>query len=246
MKNRTVAVLALAAILLAGATVAQADPYLEIERAFVPVAEEPVPQPDRIRAWVLPDRVRMDGAQNTFIARFDRGELLIVDHVRKTYSRLGLPVRIENLVPAEQAASIRRMLEQQPIGVRVEPTEETRDVLGHAARRFVARVEDPRGLAITNTMWVTEAFGERFASYERLQDNLAALQPGGEWMRELTALPGLALIQEIDLSILDRRQRRIERVLAIGDEPVPEGGYEAPEGYEERGFNLMETVAGGS
>jgi hypothetical protein len=241
---RTPVVVLLAA--LAAAPAALADPHLTIERSFVPVADEAVPPPDTVQVWTGPDRVRLDGKQNTFVARFDLGELLIIDHVRKTFSRLELPIRLENLVPAEQAAGIRRMLEQAPIEVATEPAGETREIEGRTARKVVARIRDPRGLDITNTMWVTDAFGERFRTYERLQDNLAAMQPGGEWMRELTAVPGFAVVQEIEMAVLDRRQRRVERVVVADDTPVPAGGYAPPDGYEERPFNLMETVRGGS
>lgn len=229
-------------VLVAACGFASADTHVVIERASTD-EQSGAKDVEQAEVWIRGDLVRMDGKGNTFFADFSKNEFSIVDHDRKRYSVFDLPIDLASMLPEDQRAMFEQAVAQNPMNVEITPSDETREVGAWTGKKHVAVISNARGLRITNTMWTSTDAPESLASYERLTEVLSMLQPGGDWMREITAVPGVAVHQEVAMDFQGTIMRRVtETIRTVEERDAPEGNYAPPEDYVETPFDLMETI----
>lgn len=243
MNGRTFLVTLVVFLLAIGASTADTRIVKQVHTEGMPGQAEPTDE--EVVIWLGDDEIAQIGADNSFVARFGASEFVIVDHERKTYSTLALPIDVLSMFPEEMRGQVQMMMEQLKMSVTVTPTEETAEVGPWPAKRYNATITNDMGMKIESIMWNTDAIEVDISAYEKLTETLASMQPGGDWVTELTGVPGYTVKQEIHVDYAGQSLKNVEEVVKIETADAPAGTYSAPEGYEEKPFNPMEAMAGG-
>lgn len=243
MNGRTFLVALVVFLLAIGASVADTRIVKKVHTEGMPGQDGPTDE--EVVIWLGDDEIAQIGADNSFVARFASNEFVIVDHERQTYSTLALPIDVLSMFPEEMRGQIQMMMEQLKMSVTVTPTEETAEIGTWPAKRYNATITNDMGMKIETIMWNTDAIDVDMAAYERLTETLASMQPGGDWVTELTGVPGYTIKQEINVDYAGQSLKNVEEVVKVETAEAPAGTYAAPEGYEEKAFNPMEAMTGG-
>lgn len=243
MNRRNFLVTLIVVLLAIGAAAADTRIVKQVHTEGMP--GEAGPTDEEVVIWLGDNKIAQLGDDNSFMADFDANEFVIVDHDRKTYSALALPVDVMSLFPEEMRGQIEMMMEQLQMSVTVTPTEETAEIGPWIAKRYNATITNEMGMTIETILWNTEAIEFDMAAYEKLTETLASMQPGGDWVTELTGVPGYTIKQEINVDYAGQALKNTEEVVTIEAADAPEGTYAPPEGYAEKAFNPMEAMTGG-
>jgi hypothetical protein len=203
---------------------------------------------ERIRLQA--DRVRVDDLAlgQSLVVRLDRGEAILLNHLRKTVSRLPFDALAARRAAAlDGIRSARGMADATPDAARLDailrgfglysapPRVERRapggkaTIAGREASRVLVEVE---GEALLD-LWMTDGPAEAKAWVEAL----AALQAVPPAVAEaLRKAPGLPLREESRYAWFLDRVRVQAEATAVDAEPIPAAEFEAPAGYKPASF----------
>jgi hypothetical protein len=196
----------------------------------------------QVETWVGADRVARVDAEKTIILRADLKKLYVVDHAEKTYSAIDLPVEFKKLLPAEMAAMMEQMTSMMKMTATVTPTDETRQIGGRNARKYLISVSNPMGMTMNIESWATKELDVDVAALRELQISASSLQPGGDWTRKLAEVEGYPVLQESTMTMRGLQVKSREELVSAEKKDAPAGVYDPPAGYEERAFDAMQAM----
>jgi hypothetical protein len=202
------------------------------------------------RILLQADRVRVDDLAlgQSLVVRLDRGEAILLNHLRKTASRLPFDALAARRAAAlDGIRSARGMADATPDADRLDavlrgfglfpapPRVECRapggkaTIAGREASRVLVEVEGE----VLLDLWMTDGPAEARAWV----DALAALQAVPPAVAEaLRKIPGLPLREESRYAWFLDRVRVQAEATAVDAEPIPAAEFEAPAGYKPAPF----------
>jgi hypothetical protein len=182
--------------------------------------------------------VRFDqGPSVTWILRHGDGVLFLVRHDTKTYERLPLPVRFEDLLSEPQKSQLIEMLPAKAPTLTTLPTAESRTVHGHDSRRFVIDGTPRENVSFHFDLWVSTDLSIDLDLYRDLVRNVGALdlQLRGA-AAQIADLPGFPVEREGVLKKGEREDFDHRSLLSLTKRDLPPSHYQPPAGYREIAF----------
>ncbi len=227
-----------------GGLAARADTRLEMKNHTGEMTAMGHTQPARdsqTSFWIGDKGARRDDGETEILVRFDQDKLYLVDHTKKSYSVLDLPVDLTSLVPDAQRQQMSQVLEMMKMAASVEPSDEHKEINGWKTRRYDVHLSNQVGMKVDSTVWMTDQIEVDEAAFKKLTRAIASLQPGGaSAVNELLKLEGVPVLIETQLQAMGgSTSSREELISAEPDATPPPGTYEVPEGYTEKPFNPM-------
>jgi Domain of unknown function (DUF4412) len=183
------------------------------------------------------------GTNVTWILRRDQGVLFLVHHGAKTYEKLPLPVRFEDLLAEPQRSQLVAMLPAQPPTFTAQATEESRTLRGYPSRKFVIEAAPRENVSIRYDLWMTTDLPIDLSLYRDLVRSAGALdlQLRGA-AAKLSDLPGFPMEREGVLKKGGREDFDHRSLLSVTKRDLPPSHYQPPAGYREIAFQASRWV----
>ena len=239
MIPRKTAVFVVAVLLAAGLATADLKVVKDTHRDAFTIMGQSQPADDHEQtSWIGKDRMMMDQGKSGTIVRLDTMKLYILNHVAKTYNVLDLPINLEEMLPPE----MQPMLQMMQFEVKVEPTDEYKEIGEWNARRFNV-VMSTQMMTITSAMWVSDVDGYDPTTFNTMYVHLNSLQPGmADAAAEMKKLNGLVVAQEGVMAMMGTEVKNAELATSIEELDAPAGTYDPPADYTEEPFDFMKSM----
>ena len=223
------AALAAGSLLFGLAGAAGADTLLVLKAhqdAVVIAGQQQEARDATVEIWIGDGQISRSDDQGKFVMRED--EVLIVNHVARTYSVLELPVDLKKLLPP----GMEEQAEMWKLEAAVTPSDDRREVGEWTARRYAIEVTNPMGLAIRTELWASTEVDIDFEAYHRLARQMLALQPGtAELAAEMAKVEGFPVLQETTVDVAGSTVITREELISVEKKAPPADAYGVPEGY---------------
>lgn len=234
-------------ILLLAAGPLLADDVLEIARTTgtrTPEGRVLSSRDERGTLYLGADVARFDQGTNvTWILRRTEGVLLLVRHDAKTYERLPLPVRFEDLLAEPQKSQLREMLPVKEPVLATQATEESRTLRGHPSRKFVVEGAPRENVSFHYDLWLTTDLPIDLGLYRDLVRNTGALDLQLRAVAaQIADLPGFPMERDGVLRKGGREDFDHRSLLSATKRDLPPSHYQPPAGYREIAFQADRWV----
>lgn len=191
--------------------------------------------------WIGKDKMHMDQGDTATIVRLDLMKLFVIDHTKKVFNVLDLPVDLSELVPPE----MKQMLTMMQFQVTVSPSDESKQIGEWAARRYDMTMSSMM-FTMKSTMWVTKVAGYDPESFNKMYVHLNSLQPGmADAVKEMSKVEGLVVEQNGVMTMAGTEVGTSEKTLSIDTLDAPAGTYDPPADYTEEPFDFMSRMQRG-
>jgi hypothetical protein len=194
---------------------------------------------ERQTMFIGDDRMRLDQGSTSILIRLDEKTMYILDHDAETASTIDLPIDIAKMLPAGMADQMMKMMTFE---VEVTPLEETREIGPWTAKRWEVTMKSPM-VTVDSVYWATQDTDVDLDAFQRLFDNVAALQPGmGEVIDKLKAIDGFVVAQEGSTTMSTMGGTAVktsQETVSIEEVEPPPGTYEPPPDYATAPFDYM-------
>lgn len=238
---RLVRAFATAAVLAAAASPVAADMLLtgiQHSDAFEVMGQKQEARDVKQTIWVGQGMLREESEGSGLIIRLDRKKAYLLDHARKTYSVLDLPIDLAKAITPEGRQALEQMAAMMKKDIQVTPVDESKKIRDWSARRFNVVMSNPMGMRIDTVTWATQDVKIDYAAYGEMAAQMQALVPGGaEIAKEMAKVVGLPVLTETSTVVMGATLKSREELLSAEQKPAPEGTYEIPAGYKEEPFN---------
>jgi Domain of unknown function (DUF4412) len=225
------------AVALAPSTPAAADTLLTIQGhhdSFNVQGHHQPAEDSTVQVWLGKDAIRRDDGKNGAILRSDKKQLVLIDHQRKTYSVVALPIDFDALIPADAKG----FADAWKMTAEVTPKDETKKIGQWNARRYDVDITNSMGLAIHTVLWASRDLPIDYDHFKELSLTLAGLQPGGAAaVKDLAKVDGFPVQQDVSFDMAGQVVHSTENLQSVEEKPAPPGTYEPPAGYTEKPFN---------
>lgn len=232
------AALALAGLILTLAPAAAADTLLTLR-----IQAEGLREPQTSQTWFSGNQLREDKGNRTMIVDAEKNKIWIVLHETKTFHELDLPVDLKSIAPPDMQPFFEQLEQQMNLKVKVQPTEESKQVNGFAAKRVNVEVDSAMGVDLKLKLWMSKDLGFDYAPLKELQKEIAATQPMAKKMvDQVMALSGYPVRTEITTSIQGNPVESSEELISVQEITAPAGTYEPPSNYALKAFDYMKLA----
>jgi hypothetical protein len=190
------------------------------------------------RIWLGEQKVRRDDGQVSSILRMDKNKMYVLDHARKIYNVLDMPIDFKKLYPQGGEEMQARASELSKMDVTITPREEKRKIGDWEARRYDVVMTNAIGMKVETTMWVSKDVGVDVSALTRMAGAMTALKPGTlDWMKKMEELEGFPVLQEATVTMMGTPIKSTEQLVSVEKKEAPAGTYEPPAGYKEKPFD---------
>lgn len=234
------------ALLAAGATPGYADVYMKQKQhtdGFSMMGQTQPAQDIVEEFWITPQGFRSDSPDNSMIMRFDTNQMIMVDHVAKTYTSIATEMQdmmSQMMGGGEQpnAEALQAMQGMMNVQTDVTDTGETASINGWDSRRYVMTVKSMMG-AMTMDIWATEDIDIDTALYEKFRSAVSAgLGPMqammGDMGEQWAKIKGVQVRSTMTQQIMNQSLSSSTELIEYRDGDAPDGLLEIPAGYVER------------
>jgi len=208
------------------------DGFTAMGRSTPPTDQEQV-------TWIGSDRMRTDKGDTSTIIRLDQKKLYVLNHDKKTYNSLDLPVDSTQFMPPGMAE---QMMSMMTFDVTITPTDETKMVGDWKARRYDVAMTSKMA-DITMAMWATTDAPFDQDAYYAMYQHLNSMSPGLDKMvEEMQKIDGLVIEEEGTTTMTVMGNTTIKRhstTTSIEELDPPAGTYDPPADYTEKPFDFM-------
>lgn len=234
-------------ILLLAAAPLLADDVLEIARTTGTRSEGRLlsSKDERGTLYLGAGNARFDQGPNvSWILRRGEGVLLLVRHDSKTYERMPLPVRFEDLLAEPQKSQLAEMMRPaKALTLTTQATEESRTVRGYDSRRFVIGGSPRENVTFHYDLWVTTDLPIDLGLYRDLVRNVGALDLQLRGVAaQIADLPGFPIERDGVLKKGGREDFDHRSLLSMTKLDLPPSHYQPPTGYREIAFQAEKWV----
>ncbi len=192
--------------------------------------------------WIGKDRMRMMQGDSSNIVRLDTNTMTVINHPKKTYSVIDLPIDLEKFMPPGMAEQMKAMMTFEAT---VTPTDEYKTIGEWKARRYDIEMKSQM-MTMTATWWATTDINLDQEAFGRMYEQVVSMQPGmADVTDEMKKIKGLVIEQDTTITMTmmgDNSFKTSERTTAVEDLDPPAGIYDPPADYTEKEFNFMETM----
>lgn len=182
--------------------------------------------------WMAKDKMREDeGESRSTIVRFDLKKIIVVDHEKKEFTEIDLPVNFEKMLPPEA----KQMMQMMQVTAKVTQTEETQKIKDWDCKKFLVEI----GLTMMGMsmpmkmeMWVTKDMGIDLNLYENFYSEILSLQPMFKgFTEEFKKIDGYPVLTLMSMNIMGSETKSREEVVSVEKKDAPAGTYDVTEGY---------------
>ena len=192
--------------------------------------------------WIGKDRMHMMQGDSANIVRLDTNTMTIINHAKKTYSVIDLPIDLEKFMPPGMAEQMKAMMTFEAT---VTPTDEHKTIGEWNARRYDIEMKSQM-MTMTATWWATTDVALDQEAFGRMYEQVVSMQPGMAAVTdEMKKIKGLVIEQDTTITMTmmgDNSFQTSERTTAVEELDPPAGTYDPPADYTENEFNFMETM----
>ena len=208
---------------------------------FTIMGQSQPPSDTEQTTWIGRDRMHMDQGDTATIVRLDLMKLFVVDHSKKVFHVLDLPVDLAKLVPPE----MQQMLGMLQFQVTITPSDESKQVGEWTARRYDMTMSSAM-FTMKSTMWVTKVAGYDAKTFSQMYAHLNSLQPGmADAVKEMSKVEGLVVEQAGVMTMAGSEVGTSEKTVSIETLDAPAGTYDPPADYSEEPFDFMARMQAG-
>jgi hypothetical protein len=179
--------------------------------------------------WIGEKGARRDDGDTEVLVRFDQNKLYLINHAKKSYSVLDLPVDLTALMPEAQRQQMGQMLEMMKMSATVEPSDEHKEINGWQTHRYDVHLSNQMGMKVDSTVWMTDDIDVDEASFKKLTRAMASLQPGGaSAVDELLKLKGVPVLVDTKLQAMGGSTTSKEELVSAESDATPPAGASIP------------------
>lgn len=191
--------------------------------------------------WIAKDKMREDMPESSTIFRLDLNKIYIIDHSKKTYSEIDLPIEFDKVFPPEAKHMIEMI---KMTSSSITDTEETQTIRGWKCRKFLVEVEISMmamNIAMKMEIWTSKDLGIDLNAYKKFSGATLSINPFtkdlSEEFKKIEGYPVLA-ISSITMTGTETKER--EEVVSAEKKDAPVGTYNLPQGYAKIPYNPLE------
>jgi len=188
--------------------------------------------------WIAKDKFRNDeGEKMTWIVRYDKKKIYIVNHENKSYSETDIPINFDQLLN-DQA---KQMMGMFKASATVTDTGETQKIKNWNCKKYILEINMGMmgmQMPLTQTIWASKDVGIDLNLYQKLYGEVMAANPMfKDIIDELKKLEGFPIRTEMSMSMMGAEMKSNEEVVSIEKKSAPAGTYDIPEGYTKAAYN---------
>ncbi len=188
--------------------------------------------------WMAEDKMREDeGTSKTTIIRFDLKKIFVIDHEKKEYSEIDLPIDLEKALPPEA----KQMMQMMQVTPKVTATDETQKIKEWNCKKYLVEIAISMmgmNMPMKMEMWVTKDLGIDLKLYEKFYYELISLQPMFKgFTEEFKKIEGYPVLTLFSMSMMGSETKYREEVVSAEKKDAPAGTYDQPQGYSKTAYN---------
>jgi hypothetical protein len=238
--NRTPWIATLAACALAAAPAA-ADRVLTVKSHVdeMSMMGQTTPAKDEVhKYWFGADAVRYDMGEQSYLVHWGDGKMYVIDHARRKYSPIDLPIELKKLVPPEMVPMLEQMASMMGGSAKVTPSDRTGSFGGFDCKYYRTDVTMAM-MSIAMDSCVSKQVPLDLGRYRQLVESQAQLMPNTQWMSELAKIEGFPVRSDTTTSVMGKSFMSWQEIVSSEDQPAPAGAYAPPAGYAEEPFDPL-------
>jgi hypothetical protein len=202
---------------------------------------QPATDENRI-TWLGENRMRMDQGDTSTIVVLDAKKMFILDHGKKIYYEIDLPIDLASMMPPGMGE---QMLNMMKFDVSITPAEETKEVGEWNAKRYDMKMTSAM-MSIDAVLWASTEAPIDLKDYAGLYAEVMSLQPGMADMAEkMGQIDGYVVAQDSTMTMSMMGETSIasnEQVTSIEEMDAPAGTYGPPADYAKEEFDYMKMM----
>jgi hypothetical protein len=201
-------------------------------------------QPAKIeegKTWIAKNKMREDIAESSIIVRLDLNKIYTIDHSKKTYSEIHLPVEIKRVFPpeAKQMMDVMRIKSSS-----IKETAEIQTIRGWLCQKFLVEVEISMmemNLPMKIEIWTSRSLGIDLNAYKKLSGAVLSLNPFiKDLSKEFEKIEGYPVLTISSVNMMGTETKEREEVVSVEKKNVPAKIFNLPKGYEKIPYNPFE------
>ncbi len=182
--------------------------------------------------WMGKDKMREDeGQTKSTIVRFDLKKIYIIEHDKKQYAEIDLPVDFEKILPPQA----KQMMQMMNVTAKVTPTQETQTINEWNCTKYLVEIAISMmgmDMPMKMEMWVTKDTGINLDQYAQFYAEMISIQPMfKDFAQEFQKIDGYPVKTEMTMSMMGTETRSLEEVISVEELDAPAGIYDIPEGF---------------
>ncbi len=177
-------------------------------------------------------------AESSIIVRLDLNKIYILDHSKKTYSEIDLPVEIEKVLPAE-AKQMMDVIKIKSSSIREAP--EIQTIGGWLCQKFLVEVEISMmemSIPMKMEIWASRDIGIDLSAHKEFYSAILSLNPFtkdlAEGFKKIEGYPVLAISS---MKMMGTETKEREEVVSVEKKDAPAKTFKLPKGYEKIPYN---------
>lgn len=199
------------------------------------------PQPaknEEGKTWIAKNKMREDMAESSIIVRLDLKKIYTIDHSKKTYSEIDLPVEIDKVFPPE-AKQMMDVMQTKSSSVR--ETAETQTIRDWLCQKFLVEVEISMmemNLPMKMEIWASRDLGIDLNAHKKFSDAILSLNPFTKGLsEEFKKIEGYPVLTISSVKMMGTETKEREEVVSVEKKDVPSKTFNLPKGYEKIPYN---------
>lgn len=222
---------------------AQADQVIKAKKhtdAFSMMGQSQPAKDEEVTTWLGKNMMRRDEGGITTLVRYDRNKIYWIDHNKKTYSEIDLPLDMEAILPPQA----KQMFDQMEVSSSVTDTGETKTINNWKCKKYLVEMTvDMMGFSMPMKMdfWASKDLGIDEDLYKKFYAETLSLNPMfQDIVEEFKKIEGYPVRTDFSMDMMGAQQKYWEEVVSVEKMNAPAGTYDLPEGYEKTEFNPFE------
>ncbi len=183
--------------------------------------------------WIAKDKIREEMGESLTIVRFDLNKIYIIDHSKKSYSEIDLPIEFDKVVPPEA----KHMIEMVKMtSSSVTDTGETQTIRGWKCKKFLVEVEISimaMNIPMKMEIWTSKDLGIDLNTYKKFSSTFLSLNPfTKDLSEEVKKIEGFPVLTISSMAMTGTETKEREEVVAVEKKDAPANTYNLPTGYK--------------
>jgi len=184
--------------------------------------------------WISDKKMANINEEQSFVIDMEKNLVYWINHGKKSYMELAMPVDISKYLP-EQAA---QMMQNMSVSVAVEPTNETQSVAGKKCKRYDLTMTIMMMMTMEMKMKIWATTDVPF-DWKKFQDKMVQMMTptmplGQEAVDAFMKIEGFHMKSETVMNMMGADMKSFDEVIEMAEKTAPSGTYSVPEGYKKQ------------
>lgn len=225
-------------------TLAKADYFIKTIKhsdAVVMMGQSQPARDEEGAVWIAKNKMRQDEGKNkTTIIRFDLKKIYVLDHSKKTYSEIDLPIDLKKIIPPQA----QQLMQTLQVSSSFTDTGETKTIRDWKCKKYLVEISiNMMGMdmPIKLEIWASKDLRIDLNMYQKLYGEILSLNPMFKNLsEEIKKVEGYPVLTIFSLNMMGTEQKYTEEVMSVEKIKAPAGTYDLPQGYTITAFNPLE------